>query len=166
MHSYHLAIALIASAASVNAADSQQIDFVTRLVQDAKANAKDYLNFIQTAKTSIPAEFTSLAREVQTYKDDSYTTLIDAQSINVSELQSFATALPWYSSRIAQNNGGGSSQASSGASSAAGGSSSRSGSSSSAAASSGSSSQSSSAGIGAMIVPMGATLAGVAVALL
>lgn len=85
----------------IDAADKSQIQFVTRLVDDAKDNLQDYMKFVKTATESIPADFTSLAKQVQTYQDDSYTTLIDKENINVSQLQSFATGLPWYKERIA-----------------------------------------------------------------
>lgn len=72
--------------------------FLTKLVSDVKANPKDYLNYIQTASVSIPEELTPLALQVRTYTDDSYTTLVDSQQ--ESELLSFVTGLPWYSSRL------------------------------------------------------------------
>ena len=40
-----------------------------------------------------------------TYTDDSYTTLLNDDSLNVSNLEAYATSLPWYS-RIQADAGG------------------------------------------------------------
>ncbi|CUM64400.1 uncharacterized protein PRCAT00002003001 [Priceomyces carsonii] len=125
------------------AADSSDIAFITKLVSDAKAHAKDYLGYVQTA-SSVPAEFTSLAKEVMTYKDDSYTTLIS--DINVNQLESFASKLPW-ATRL--DLGGGSS----GGSSSESGSESSSG--SSASTSSTASESESSSGAAGSLIPVG-----------
>lgn len=86
-------LALLSTIALVK---SDDVDFLTGLVNDYKSHTKDYLNFIQTAD-SVPAALTSLAIQVATYTDDSYTTLLDDDDINVSSLKAFATELPWYS---------------------------------------------------------------------
>ncbi|ODV78784.1 uncharacterized protein CANTADRAFT_36854, partial [Suhomyces tanzawaensis NRRL Y-17324] len=89
-----LAAALFA-VASARAADAQDVEFITKLVNDAKAHQDDYLDFYGTATVDVPSEFLKLARKVQTYTDDSYTTLIDSENINVAQLESFASQLPW-----------------------------------------------------------------------
>lgn len=69
-------------------------DILTRLVLDFKANPKDYLNYINTATASIPEDLTSLALQVRTYTDDSYTTLLDSKQIG--QVLSFISDLPWH----------------------------------------------------------------------
>ncbi|ABN68462.2 predicted protein [Scheffersomyces stipitis CBS 6054] len=88
------AAAVVLYAASAQAADASDVSFLTAFVGDFKAHPKDYLNFLQTA--SFPPEVTSLAAQVGTYTDQSYTTLLDDPNVNVSELKDFATELPWY----------------------------------------------------------------------
>lgn len=78
------------------AAESDQVAFLTALVGDFKDHKGDYLKFYQTA-SDVPAILTSLVKQVGTYKDDSYTTLLDNSDINVASLSSYATNLPWYS---------------------------------------------------------------------
>jgi hypothetical protein len=121
--------------------DALQVEFVTALVNDLRSNRGQYLGYVATA-SNVPSGVTQLALAVATYTDDSYTTLIAEQSLDVGQFQSFATQLPWYS-RIEDSltplSGGsgsasatatsGSSEASSAASSRASGSSSGSGSS-------------------------------------
>ena len=85
--------------ASAHAANSEQVAFLTALVEDFKDHKGDYLKFYQTA-SDVPGVLTSLVKQVGTYKDDSYTTLLDDSAINVGSLSSFATNLPWYT-RIA-----------------------------------------------------------------
>lgn len=81
---------------SAQAAASSDVQFLTALVSDYDNNKKQYFSFIRTAK-DVPPDLTSLARDVVTYKDNSYTTLLDDSKINVASLRSFATELPWYS---------------------------------------------------------------------
>jgi len=80
--------------------DSSEVEFVTRFVNDAKAHLSEYVAYIETGTASVPSGLTSLAKQVQTYTDDSYTSLFDDGAINVSQLETFAEALPWYSQRI------------------------------------------------------------------
>ncbi|EEQ41440.1 hypothetical protein EJF18_70025 [Clavispora lusitaniae] len=134
---------------SAAAADSSEVQFLTAFVGDFQSNKKDYLGFIKTAE-NVPPQLTSLAIKVATYKDDSYTTLLDNSQVNVPQLMSFATELPWYSRIEAE------------AGISAKGSSTKDHSSSSA-----SSSSSSSKGAGAsMIAPAGAVLGAAALLLL
>ncbi|CAH6722653.1 repressed By RIM101 protein 2 [[Candida] jaroonii] len=93
-------LALLSTIALVK---SDDVDFLTGLVNDYKSHTADYLKFIQTAD-SVPAALTSLAVQVATYTDDSYTTLLADSDINVSSLKAFATELPWYS-RIEEDDG-------------------------------------------------------------
>lgn len=65
---------------------------------DIAANLADYLSYKQEHSTLDYAPLLSLYEEGQTYTDDSYTTLVD--SAEMASLSAFATALPWYSSRI------------------------------------------------------------------
>lgn len=88
---------LSAALLSVAAADDGEA-FLTKFVSDVKANPKQYLNFLQTAK-NVPPDVTLLALKVRTYTDDSYTTLVDSQQVAL--IESFATGLPWYSLRLA-----------------------------------------------------------------
>lgn len=88
------AIITALSAGLANAVESQDVAFLTALVSDFSANKKEYLNFLATA--SFPGEITSLAKEVGTYTDDSYTTLLKDSSLDILSLESYATNFPWY----------------------------------------------------------------------
>ncbi|GBL52566.1 putative beta-1,6-N-acetylglucosaminyltransferase [Candidozyma auris] len=77
------------------AADSEAVDFLTKLVSDYDDNKKQYLSFFHTA-SNVPEILTSIARNIPTYTDDSYTTLLDNSGVDVSSLMSYATNLPWY----------------------------------------------------------------------
>ncbi|KAK6460057.1 Seripauperin and TIP1 family-domain-containing protein [Scheffersomyces coipomensis] len=157
------------------AADSSDAAFLTAFVGDFNSNKKEYIQFIATA-TGVPAVVTSLALEVATYTDDSYTTLLDDPNINVSSLEAFATNLPWYTRIVAEADGAiASSAASSGPSASAATSSpasttSAASTTSSAAKSTSSSattaSSSSHAAGSALFVPVGSVLAAVAAVLL
>lgn len=145
---------LLAASSQAASLDSSQLDFLTRFVSDAKAHTSEYLAYVKTADADIPADFTSLAKQVFATTGNGYTSAI--ASDKVATLESFASGLPWYSSRLADS-GSGSSE--SGAS--------QSGSSSSSSSTSGSSSSSSSTGGAAnMVLPAGAGMAALAVALL
>ncbi|KAK6453914.1 Seripauperin and TIP1 family-domain-containing protein [Scheffersomyces xylosifermentans] len=76
--------------------DSSEVEFLTRLVNDVRSHVTQYVQFIGTATVSVPQQFTSLARVIQTYTDDSYTTLLKDESIDFTQLEQFATDLPWY----------------------------------------------------------------------
>ncbi|KAK6461245.1 Seripauperin and TIP1 family-domain-containing protein, partial [Scheffersomyces coipomensis] len=81
--------------------DSSQLHFLTIFVNDAKSHLSDYIQYIETATVSVPEGLTSLAIEVQTYTNDAYTSLLSSNGeINISQLETFATNLPWYSSRL------------------------------------------------------------------
>lgn len=147
---------LLSVLAFVKGADDA--DFLTDLVNDYKDHTSDYFNFIRTA-SSIPGVLTSLALEVATYTDDSYTTLLDNSGIDVSSLRAFATDLPWFSRIEDQLSGQGSSDDHS----ATSGSSSKS---SSSPSSSTAASSSSAGGVGKVAAPISAILGVVAVALM
>jgi hypothetical protein len=142
--------------ASAHAANSDQVAFLTALVEDFKDHKGDYLKFYQTA-SDVPGVLTSLVKQVGTYKDDSYTTLLDDSALNVGSLSSYATNLPWYT-RIASE--AGISDADSGSKSSAADSSSASSSSSAG------SSSTSGGGAGKMALPVGAIVGAAAVALM
>lgn len=72
-------------------------DIVIVIKEDIKANAEQYSSFIQANSAEL-APLISLYKEAETYTDDSYTTLLDDQEL--TSIIDFATALPWFSSRI------------------------------------------------------------------
>lgn len=86
------AISASALAATV-LADASEVEFVTVLVNDLKANQAEYIGYVATAK-NVPAEVTQLALAVLTYTDESYTTLIPG--LNVPQIELFAEGLPWF----------------------------------------------------------------------
>ncbi|SGZ58960.1 CIC11C00000003946 [Sungouiella intermedia] len=128
------------------AAEQSEVNFLTALVSDFNEHKTEYVSFIKTA-TGYPADLTHLAIEIRTYTDDSYTTLLDGDNINVESLMSYATNLPWYS-RVA---------AAAGISAASG---------SASTTSSGSTSTSLGSGANKYIAPAGALLGGAALLLL
>lgn len=147
MKSASLASVLALAVSGANAADSNEAAFLTRLVSDYDSHKTEYFDFFKTA-TGYPPELTKLAMDVRTYKDDSYTTILDDSNYNFDSLSAYATNLPWYS-RIEGKEGSGSG----------------SGSSSSRASSSSAGSTSGGAG-SAVVVPVGAALGAFAIALL
>lgn len=149
--------ALLLAASSQAALDSSQLEFLTRFVNDARSHTKEYLSYVQTADANIPKDFESLAKQIYATTGDGYTSEFD--SAKVKTLESFATGMPWYDSRIA-GSGSGSDSSESGSGS--------SGSSSSSSSSSSTESSSASATGGAvgLMVPAGAGIAALAVALL
>ncbi|GME97797.1 hypothetical protein B5S28_g3861 [[Candida] boidinii] len=85
---------IIASLSTVAFADN----LITAIVSDINGNLNQYLSYI--AANNIDAgPLISLYRQVQTYTDDSYTTL--ANPGLEASLSAFATGLPWYSERLA-----------------------------------------------------------------
>ncbi|CAG87661.1 DEHA2E02662p [Debaryomyces hansenii CBS767] len=149
--------ALLLAASSQAALDSSQLEFLTRFVNDARSHTKEYLSYVQTADANIPKDFESLAKQIYATTGDGYTSEFD--SAKVKTLESFATGMPWYDSRIA-GSGSGSDSSESGSGS--------SGSSSSSSSSSSTESSSASATGGAvgLMVPAGAGIAALAIALL
>lgn len=154
--------ALLLAASSQAALDSSQVDFLTRFVNDARSHTKEYLSYVQTADADIPGDFESLAKQIYATTGNGYTSEFD--SAKVKTLESFATGLPWYLSRIADSGSSESGSSESGSSGSGSGSSASSTSSSS--SSSSSESSSASAGAADLIVPAGAGMAALAVALL
>ncbi|KAG7665809.1 TIR3 [[Candida] subhashii] len=90
------AAALLLSATSgVQAADQAEVNFLTALVDDYQAHKTEYIKFLATA-TSIPLELATIATQVLTYTDHSYTTLLDNPDLDFGKVESFASELPWY----------------------------------------------------------------------
>lgn len=134
------------------AADSDDASFLTAVVSDFKEHRGDYVGYFLTAK-DVPSGLTELAKQIGTYTDDSYTTLLNDDDINITSLRSFATHLTWYSRIQAAAHESGEADSASASGSASG---------------SGSSTSSSSAGGHgrAMLIPGGALVGALAVALL
>jgi hypothetical protein len=149
--------ALLLAASSQAALDSSQLEFLTRFVNDARSHTKEYLSYVQTADANIPKDFESLAKQIYATTGDGYTSEFD--SAKVKTLESFATGMPWYDSRIA-GSGSGSDSSESGSGSSA------SSSSSSSSSSTESSSASATGGAVGLMVPAGAGIAALAIALL
>lgn len=80
---------------------SEQIYFFTNLVSDVSSNAADYFFFLRTANMDIPKAFGSIANQVRSYTDDSYTTLLEDPDFEFSSLANFVTNLDWYTERLA-----------------------------------------------------------------
>lgn len=78
--------------------------FFTALVGDFKSDSQQYLGFIATGGVAVPAAIMKYAPQFRTYTDDSYTTLLANSDVNVSELRSFASELPWYTRIVAEEN--------------------------------------------------------------
>lgn len=87
---------LFAAAAFLSSVSAENLLVVVN--SDIGANLADYLSYRQAHTTEDYGPLLSLYEEGQTYTDDSYTTLVG--SAEMSSLSAFATALPWYSSRI------------------------------------------------------------------
>lgn len=149
--------ALLLAASSQAALDSSQLEFLTRFVNDARSHTKEYLSYVQTADANIPKDFESLAKQIYATTGDGYTSEFD--SAKVKTLESFATGMPWYDSRIA-GSGSGSDSSESGSGSSA------SSSSSSSSSSTESSSASATGGAVGLMVPASAGIAALAIALL
>lgn len=153
-------LGLLSTISMVNA--DQDVEFLTKLVNDYKDHTGDYFNFIRTAK-SVPNQFSALATQVGTYTDDSYTTMLN--SVDIEPLEEFATEFPWYSSRLEVADDDDSDKSSEADSEAT-----TSGSSSESSESSGddsdSESESSTGGVGSLAAPVGAVLGAIGVALL
>ncbi|TID20384.1 hypothetical protein CANINC_003629 [Pichia inconspicua] len=71
------------------------------LNSDINANLNDYLGYVQQNTEADIGPLLSIYRQAQTYTDEAYTTLVDAQEY--AAISSFAEQLPWYSSRIESN---------------------------------------------------------------
>lgn len=157
-------LGLLATVAFVKADDSDDVHFLTQLVNDYKLHTGEYASFIRTAK-SIPNQFSSLAVQVATYTDDSYTTLLDKDNMDIDDLEDFASEFPWYT----RLDVGGDGSDDEGSASGAGSGSTTSGSSSETSDGSDSDSEDSSSstdGVRALVAPLGAVLGAVGIALL
>lgn len=135
---------------SVYSADSQDVEFLTNLVQDYNQNTGPYGSFLATA-SDVPSELTHLASLVGTYTDDSYTTMLDDDQIEIEPLESFASELPWH--QRLQDGGSGSGNGSSSSSTSTG-------------SSSSTDSSSADAGVGSLVAPIGGILGCLCVGLL
>ncbi|GAV30305.1 hypothetical protein PMKS-003815 [Pichia membranifaciens] len=80
-------------------ASTQAEELLVALNSDIQSNVNQYLSFVQEHTTANVGPLLSLYQQAQTYTDDSYTTLVDSSEL--ASISSFATQLPWYSSRIA-----------------------------------------------------------------
>lgn len=78
----------------------QDVEFLTKLVSDVSENINDYFFFLRTADIKIPKEIGSIADLVREYSDDAYTTLLQNTEFDITLLESFATHLDWYKSRL------------------------------------------------------------------
>lgn len=78
------------------------VAFFTALVGDFKSNSGPYLGFIATGGVAVPTAIMKYAPQFKTITDDSYTTLLTNSDVNISELRSFASELPWYSRIVAE----------------------------------------------------------------
>lgn len=94
-----LSLTLLASLAtfilSARAADQSDVQFLTALVGDYQDHRTDYIKFFGTAD-DVPGVLSTLATQVLTYTDTSYTTLLDNNDLNIGQLESYATNIPWY----------------------------------------------------------------------
>ena len=105
--------AIISSALAV---DQSDVQFLTALVGDYQEHKTDYIRFFGTAN-DVPGALSTLATQVLTYTDTSYTTLLDNNQLNIGQLESYATNIPWYTRIEAAAGGSGGSGGSSGSSS-------------------------------------------------
>ncbi|ODV74740.1 SRP1/TIP1 family protein CYBJADRAFT_161237 [Cyberlindnera jadinii NRRL Y-1542] len=88
---------LILALLPVALAQDDTAEQLNAIVSDLAQHSSEYLQ--QVASGNIPpAELLSLAQQVQTYTDDSYTTLYS--EVDMGEVTSYVTGLPWYSSRL------------------------------------------------------------------
>ena len=157
-----VSLSLLLSSLVASEAASSDVQFLTALVGDYQDHKTDYIKFFATAK-DVPGDLSTLATKVLTYTDDSYTTLLNDDSLNVSNLEAYATSLPWYSRIQADAGGKGSASGSGSAKSTA---SAEKSSGSSASASSTASGSSSKGGVSELVAPVGAVVGALAVALI
>ncbi|EMG48746.1 hypothetical protein G210_0647 [Candida maltosa Xu316] len=169
--------AILSSTLVSAAADQSQVDFLTAFVGDFQDHKTEYVKYFATAQ-GIPPELSTLATQVLTYTDQSYTTLLDNDNLDVNNLISYASGIPWYTriqAEIANGSGSpsGSASETAGASASANGNSvtsatSKATSAASSVASSATSTGSSTshAGSANIIAPVGAIVGALAVALM
>ena len=161
-----VSLSLLLSSLVASEAASSDVQFLTALVGDYQDHKTDYIKFFATAK-DVPGDLSTLATKVLTYTDDSYTTLLNDDSLNVSNLEAYATSLPWYSRIQADAGGKGSASGSaSGSGSAKSTASAEKPSGSSASASSTAGGSSSKGGVSELVAPGGAGVGALAVALI
>lgn len=99
MSKFAVLIAAIA-ATLVNAQNAVEVAEIQVLVNDINSNLGQYLS-LETNPDSgfqIPDNLLSLYRNVATYTDDSFSTLLSG--VNFDEITSTIVGLPWYSSRL------------------------------------------------------------------
>ncbi|KAL6454587.1 hypothetical protein SBY92_004054 [Candida maltosa Xu316] len=159
--------AILSSTLVSAAADQSQVDFLTAFVGDFQDHKTEYVKYFATAQ-GIPPELSTLATQVLTYTDQSYTTLLDNDNLDVNNLISYASGIPWYTriqAEIANGSGSpsGSASETAGASASANATSAASSVASSATSTGSSTSHAGSANI---IAPVGAIVGALAVALM
>lgn len=81
---------------------SNELDFLTKLVEDARDHQGGYFMFYRTGTIDVPAQFTSLAGEVGS-TGDAYTTLLNDGDLDITLMYNFAKKLPWYDDRLEDN---------------------------------------------------------------
>ncbi|CAD1808421.1 Seripauperin and TIP1 family protein [Candida parapsilosis] len=114
-----LLTSLAAVMSSVRAADQSDVQFLTALVGDYQDHKTEYIRFFGTAN-DVPGALSTLATQVLTYTDTSYTTLLDDNNLDIGQLESYATNIPWYT-RIEAAAGGSGGSGDSGDSTTSGG---------------------------------------------
>lgn len=95
----YLSLLVSALLFTVARATDETVAFVTAFIADAEANRNDYIGLLFNPSVQIPSTLMAVYNEAMTYTDDSYTSLINSD-FPFSELSTFATGLPWYSTRL------------------------------------------------------------------
>lgn len=74
------------------------IDFFSVLLDDFRSQGTEYVGYVATASgVDVPSEMTSLILNGGMFTDDSFTTWLTRDDVNVDNLRAVATQLPWYS---------------------------------------------------------------------
>lgn len=92
--------AVTKEAATSKSVKQVDIEFLTKLVSDVRSHFRQYGAFRVTNDDNIPAIFTTLAYQLISYTDDSYTTLLRNADFDITTLEQFATKLGWYDERL------------------------------------------------------------------
>lgn len=79
--------------------EANQADVATVLFSDVESNLNDYISYARNNPSfSFPTVLISYFKEITTFTDDSYTSLLS--DFPVAQITSIAEELPWYSSRL------------------------------------------------------------------